>query len=215
MLRAMSELLPLHAALQGFVLSLGLIAAIGAQNAFVLRQGLKGEHVGPLVLACALSDAVLMAAGITGLGQVIGERPVLGQLMAGAGVVFLLGYGLRSLYQARRPGALATRGGAPMSLRTALLQLSAFTLLNPHVYLDTVLLLGSVGAQQPAGLLRGAFLLGAASASLCWFTALGYGARWLAPVFARPRAWQVLDVLIGLMMLALALSLWPLVLGQA
>lgn len=215
MLRAMSELFPLHAALQGFVLSLGLIAAIGAQNAFVLRQGLKREHVGPLVLACSLSDAVLMVAGVAGLGQLIGDRPILAQVLAGAGVLFLVAYGLRALVQARRPGALAASGGAPLSLRAALLQLSAFTLLNPHVYLDTVLLIGSVGAQQSAGSMRGAFVLGAASASLCWFTALGYGARWLAPVFVRPRAWQVLDVLIGLMMLSLAAALWPLVLGHA
>jgi L-lysine exporter family protein LysE/ArgO len=215
MLRGMSEVASVHAALQGFVLSLGLIVAIGAQNAFVLRQGLKREHVGPLVLACALSDALLMAAGVAGLGQLIGERPVLAQVMAGAGVIFLVGYGLRALYQARRPGTLAAQGGAPLSLRAALVQLSAFTLLNPHVYLDTVLLVGSVGAQQPAGLARGGFLLGAASASLCWFTTLGYGARWLAPVFARPRAWQVLDVMIGFMMLGLALALWPLVLGSA
>lgn len=215
MLRTMSDTPPVHAALQGFVLSLGLIAAIGAQNAFVLRQGLKREHVGPLVLACALSDAVLMSAGVAGLGQLIGDRPVLAQVLAGAGFIFLLAYGLRALYQARRPGTLAASGGVPLSLRAALIQLSAFTLLNPHVYIDTVLLIGSIGAQQPAGMLRGAFALGAASASLCWFTVLGYGARWLAPVFARPRAWQVLDVLIGFMMLGLAAALWPLVSGPA
>ncbi len=215
MLRAMLNLssFPLDAALCGFVLSLGLIVAIGAQNAFVLRQGLRREHVGVLVLACSLSDAVLMAIGVAGLGSLIGNSVWLARGLAAIGMAFLLLYGLRSLKQAMHPGSLEAAQGPALSLRAALMQLAAFTLLNPHVYLDTVLLVGSVGAQQPDASARVAFVSGAASASVLWFTALGYGARWLSPLFARRRAWQVLDVVIGLMMIALAVSLWPMVLG--
>jgi L-lysine exporter family protein LysE/ArgO len=191
-------------------LSLSLIVAIGAQNAFVLRQGLKREHVGLMVLACAAADALLMIAGVAGMAALIGERPLLARVLAGAGGLFLLAYGLRALRQALAPGALRAGAGPALSQRAALLQLAGFTLLNPHVYLDTVLLVGSIGAQQPDAVHRGAFVAGAAGASLAWFAALGYGARWLAPWFERPRAWQLLDALIGLMMLAMAASLWPL-----
>lgn len=210
------EVAPLwRAASHGLALSLSLIVAIGAQNAFVLRQGLQRAHVGPLVLACVAADALLMAAGVAGLAGLIGDHPVLARTLAAAGLLFLLAYGLRALWSARRPGAL--QAGAPVALsrRQALLQLAGFTLLNPHVYLDTVLLVGSVGAQQPGWAARGAFVAGAASASALWFTSLGYGARWLAPWFARPRAWQVLDAVIGVMMLALAWQLWPLARGLA
>jgi L-lysine exporter family protein LysE/ArgO len=194
---------PLAAAGTGFAIALTLIVAIGAQNAFVLRQGLRREHVGAVVAFCAGADALLMAAGIAGLAGVLGQRPALAQALTAAGAAFLAGYGLRALWRARRGGALqAAADGAPMSRRAALAQTAAFTLLNPHVYLDTVLLVGSVGAQM--GPARWFFGAGAASASLAWFVALGYGARLLAPVFARPRAWQVLDALIGLTMLALA-----------
>ncbi|KPF48052.1 amino acid transporter [beta proteobacterium AAP121] len=196
------------AAVSGFVLGLSLIVAIGAQNAFVLRQGLRREHVGPIVALCAGCDAVLMAAGVAGLAQLLGARPGLATVLTLGGMVFLAAYGLMALKRALRPGVLqaAAASAAPNPLRTVLLQALGFTLLNPHVYLDTVLLLGSLGAQQP-GAAKGAFVAAAATASLLWFTALGYGARWLAPVFARPRAWQVLDVLIGLTMLALAAGL--------
>lgn len=200
------------AALNGLALSLGLIVAIGAQNAFVLRQGLQRAHVGPVVLACVAADALLMAAGVAGLAGLIGEHPGLARALATAGMVFLLAYGLRALWAARRPGALQAGQTASLSRRQALWQLAGFTLLNPHVYLDTVLLVGSVGAQQPGWAARSAFVAGAAGASALWFTTLGYGARWLAPVFARPRAWQALDALIGAVMLALAWQLWPLAL---
>lgn len=203
------------AASHGLALSLGLIVAIGAQNAFVLRQGLQRAHVGPLVLACVAADALLMAAGVAGLAGLIGGHPALARVLAGAGMLFLLAYGLRALWSARRPGSLQAGATAPLSQRQALLQLAGFTLLNPHVYLDTVLLVGSVGAQQPSWAARGAFVAGAASASALWFTTLGYGARWLAPWFARPRAWQLLDGLIGAMMLGLAWQLWPLARGLA
>ncbi len=190
--------------LQGLSLSLGLIVAIGAQNAFVLRQGLRREHVGAIVAFCAAADALLIAGGVLGLAQVMGERPALARALAWAGAAFLAVYGLRAWRRAWRPQALqAAAGDAVLSRAAALAQAAAFTLLNPHVYLDTVLLVGGIGAQQPPAL-RPAFVAGAASASLLWFGALGYGARRLAPWFARPRAWQVLDGLIGLTMWALS-----------
>lgn len=191
----------------GLALSLGLIVAIGAQNAFVLRQGLRREHVGPIVAFCALADAALIVAGVLGMAQALGERPTLARALAAAGAAFLALYGLRALHRARRPQRLeAAAGGAGLSRGAALAQAAAFTLLNPHVYLDTLLLVGSIGAQEPAAL-RGWFIAGAASGSLVWFGLLGYGARWLAPWFARPRAWQVLDLLIGLTMAVLSLLL--------
>lgn len=196
----------LAAAATGATLGLTLIVAIGAQNAFVLRQGLRREHVGAIVAFCAVADALLMLAGIAGLAQLLGERPGLARWLTAFGAAFLTGYGLRALGRARRPEALlAGQGVARISLAQALAQTAAFTLLNPHVYLDTVLLVGSVGAQM--GPERWWFAAGAALSSVAWFSALGYGARWLAPVFARPRAWQVLDALIGVVMLALAAML--------
>ena len=190
---------------QGLALSLGLIVAIGAQNAFVLRQGLRREHVWPVVAFCALADAVLITAGVLGMAQALGERPGLARALALAGAAFLAVYGWQALRRARQASQLtAAEGGAPaLSLRAALAQAAAFTLFNPHVYLDTVLLVGSIGAQQPPGL-QGWFVAGASAASLLWFCALGFGARWLAPLFARPRAWQVLDALIGVTMWVLS-----------
>lgn len=189
---------------QGLALSLGLIVAIGAQNAFVLRQGLRREHVGAVVAFCALADAVLITAGVMGLGQALGDQPVLTRALAVIGAVFLAWYGWAALRRVRHAGALtAAAGERTMRLQAALLQAVAFTLLNPHVYLDTVLLVGSIGAQQPPDL-RGWFALGASSASLLWFSALGFGTRWLAPWFARPRAWQVLDALISMTMWVLS-----------
>jgi len=189
---------------QGLALSLGLIVAIGAQNAFVLRQGLRREHVGSVVLFCAVADAVLIAAGVLGMAQALGQSPVLARALALAGALFLAVYGVQALRRARNAHQLkAAEGGVGLRLGAAVAQAAAFTLLNPHVYLDTVLLVGSIGAQQPAAL-RGWFIAGASGASLLWFVLLGYGARWLAPWFARPRAWQWLDGLIGLTMLVLS-----------
>ncbi len=188
----------------GAALGLGLIIAIGAQNAFVLRQGLRREHVGAIVAFCALSDAALMVAGVAGLGRALGESPLLAKALTAGGALFLLFYGLRALQRSRHPAALAVvPGSSAISLRSALVQTAAFTFLNPHVYLDTVLLVGSVGAQYRDGV-QWWFAAGAASSSLLWFGSLGYGARLLAPLFARPRAWQVLDATIGLTMLLLA-----------
>ncbi len=192
------------ALLQGLALSMGLIVAIGAQNAFVLRQGLRREHVGPVVLFCAAADALLIMAGVLGMAQALGERPGLARALALAGALFLAVYGGLALRRARRAGQLrAAPGGEGLGRTAALAQAAAFTLLNPHVYLDTVLLVGSIGAQQPAEL-RAYFIAGAALASAIWFGLLGFGARWLAPWFARPRAWQVLDSLIGLTMWVLS-----------
>lgn len=193
--------------IQGLALSLGLIVAIGAQNAFVLRQGLRREHVGSIVLFCATADAALMAAGVLGMAQALGERPALARGLAQAGAAFLAFYAWQALRRAWQPHHLtAAKGGAALSRGAALAQAAAFTLLNPHVYLDTVLLVGSIGAQQP-GPLRGWFVAGASAASALWFTGLGFGARWLAPWFARPKAWQVLDGLIGLTMAVLSVLL--------
>jgi len=190
--------------LHGLFLSLGLIVAIGAQNAFVLRQGLRREHVGAIVLFCALADALLIGAGVFGMAAALGERPLLGRLLALVGAAFLATYGWQALRRARRPQALdAGHAASGLSLGGALAQAAAFTLLNPHVYLDTVLLVGSIGAQQ-APPLRIGFVAGASAASAIWFSALGVGARWLAPLFARPRAWQVLDGVIGVTMFVLA-----------
>jgi len=192
---------------QGLVLSLGLIVAIGAQNAFVLRQGLRREHVGSVVAFCAVADALLVCAGVLGMAQALGERPGLARALALAGAAFLAWYGWQALKRARQASQLqATRDGASLGRGAVLAQAAAFTLLNPHVYLDTVLLVGSIGAQQPAPL-RGWFVAGASTASLVWFGLLGFGARWLAPWFAKPRAWQVLDALIALTMWVLVLLL--------
>jgi L-lysine exporter family protein LysE/ArgO len=186
--------------LTALTLSLGLIVAIGAQNAFVLRQGLRREHVLPVVLFCALADAALITAGVLGMAQALGDKPGLAKAMALAGAAFLAWYGWQALRRARQASQLqTTQDGEGLSLGAAMAQAAAFTLLNPHVYLDTVLLVGSIGAQQPRAL-QGWFIAGSCMASVGWFTALGFGARWLAPLFARPRAWQVLDALIGLTM---------------
>jgi len=191
----------------GFVLSATLIVAIGAQNAFVLRQGIRKEHVAPIVAFCALSDFILMGAGVAGLASVLGNAPVLVALLTAAGSGFLVWYGIRALRRASLPQSLrAAEGTEPLSLGNALAQAAGFTLLNPHVYLDTVLLVGSIGTRQPPDM-RAWFVGGAACASGVWFTTLGYGARLLAPIFARPRAWQVLDTVVGLTMLTLAVLL--------
>lgn len=191
----------------GFLLSATLIIAIGAQNAFVLRQGIRKEHVAPIVIFCALADLVLIGAGVVGLASVLGESPTLVALLTIAGSAFLAWYGVRALHRALMPQSLqATAGDQRLTLSNAMAQAAGFTLLNPHVYLDTVLLMGSIGTRQPPDL-RLWFVGGAACASGVWFTTLGFGARLLAPIFARPSAWRVLDTLIGLTMLSLAVML--------
>lgn len=192
---------------QGFVLSLGLIVAIGAQNAFVLRQGLRREHVGAVVVFCALADAMLIAAGVLGIAEVLGHRPELAQALTWMGAAFLAWYGYKAFLRARQTQSLRASAQTPsLTLAAALMQVAAFTFLNPHVYLDTVMLMGSMGGRYPAAL-QYAFIAGASAASLVWFVALGYGAQRLAPWFGRPRAWQLLDLLIALTMWTLATTL--------
>ena len=196
----------LMAAVSGFGLGLALIVAIGAQNAFVLRQGLRGEHVVPVVAVCATSDLVLIAAGVAGTGALLDRVPEAVTVIRWAGAAFLLAYGALAARRALRPpGALLTEAAQRTPLLSTLLTASALTWLNPHVYLDTVVLLGSVAAAQ--GDLRWHFGTGAAVGSVLWFTALGVGARLLRPVFARPAAWRVLDGVIALVMLVLAAGL--------
>jgi L-lysine exporter family protein LysE/ArgO len=189
----------------GFVLSFSLILAIGAQNAFILRQGLRREHVFILCLTCAVSDAILITAGIAGFGTLAQAAPWFETVMRYGGAAFLTWYGLRSLRSAWQGGAAMELGESQRtSLRSAMLTVLAFTWLNPHVYLDTVVLIGSISAQYDD---RFSFAIGAVTSSFVFFFALGYGARILSPFFARPRAWQVLDALIGIVMLGIAWKL--------
>ncbi|WP_199516312.1 LysE/ArgO family amino acid transporter [Nucisporomicrobium flavum] len=194
----------LTSTLAGFAASVVLIVAIGAQNAFVLRQGLRREHVLPVVVVCAVSDLALITAGIAGLGAVVAARPVAVTVIRWAGAAFLLAYAAIAAKRALRPAALSPTDRGPATLRATLLTCLALTYLNPHVYLDTVLLLGAVAQQHPH---RWFFGLGAAAASAVWFTGLGLGARRLAPVLARPGAWRVLDGLIAAVMAALGIAL--------
>ena len=194
----------MEAALAGLALGGGLIVAIGAQNAFILRQGLARAHVFILCAICTLSDILLIAAGVAGLGSLIATRPDLLFLVRHAGAAFLAAYGLMALRRALHPGILRP-AGADMPLKQAVLTVLAFTFLNPHVYLDTVVLIGALSAQYGAA--RWAFGAGAALASLLWFFSLGYGARLLAPLFARPASWRLLEGMIALVMFWLAARL--------
>ena len=196
----------LGAALTGLVTGLSLIVAIGAQNAFVLRQGLARQHVGIVVAICAVADVVLIVAGVAGIGRIVERAPAALDVVRWLGVAFLTWYGVSSLLRARHAEALEASQERALTRRGAAVRATALTFLNPHVYLDTVLLLGSVAAHQgPTG--RWWFALGACVASVAWFTGIGYGARLLSPLLRKRRAWQVLDVLIGLTMLAIAAGL--------
>jgi len=195
----------LVAALSGLAFGLSLIVAIGAQNAFVLRQGLRGEHVALVVAVCAVSDAILIAAGVAGAGALLREAPAVVDAVRIGGAAFLLGYAGLAARRAWRPGTLHAAGAQTSGVRGTLAAVLALTWLNPHVYLDTVVLLGSVaGSHVPR---QWWFAGGAALASAVWFTGLGLGARLLRPVFARPAAWRVLDGGVAVLMLGLALSL--------
>lgn len=195
--------------LKGIGLGGGLIVAIGSQNAFLLRQALKGEFVLTCIALCIACDVVLIGAGVAGMGQLIVEAPQLLFWLKIAGAAFLLWYGLRAARSALRPTALVALDGAAAvpDRRAVIVAMLAFSLLNPHVYLDTVILLGSIGGQQ-AGLGRWYFAMGAMLASAIWFSSLGLGARYLAPVFSRPLAWQLLDGIIAIVMWAIAVSLF-------
>jgi L-lysine exporter family protein LysE/ArgO len=196
----------LIAAFAGLGFGMSLIVAIGAQNAFVLRQGLRREHVFSIVAICALSDALLILLGILGLGALIAGLPVLLRIIELAGGAFLITYGVLAARRAIKPNKLiADPSGAPLKWGTAAATALALTYLNPHVYLDTVLLLGSVAGTYGAD--RGWFGIGAAIGSVIWFSALGFGARLLKPVFAKAVAWRILDAFIALVMFAIGLSL--------
>lgn len=194
------------AALSGFLLGASLIIAIGAQNAFILRQGLLREHVFILSLICALSDALLITAGVAGLGTLIAQSPKLISFVTVGGAAFLFWYAAVAFLRAFHPEVLTAANSGNGNLKVAIGTVLALTFLNPHVYLDTVVLLGGLSARFE-GKDRAAYGAGAALASFAWFFGLGYGARLLQPIFARPAAWRVLDILIGLVMAGIALSL--------
>ncbi|MEM8958702.1 MAG: LysE/ArgO family amino acid transporter [Pseudomonadota bacterium] len=192
-------------ALQGFITGFGLILAIGAQNAFVLRQGLRGEHVFWVCLTCALSDALLIAAGVAGLGALTRAAPWIEPVFRYGGAAFLIAYGARAALAAWRGGAaLMPTADRATRLAPALLTCLALTWLNPHVYLDTVLLIGSIAAQAPSPFHFGA---GAVTASFAFFFSLGYGAAFLRPIFTSATAWRGLEALVAALMWAIALSL--------
>jgi L-lysine exporter family protein LysE/ArgO len=195
------------AATAGFVTGAGLIIAIGAQNAFVLRQGLRRSHVALVVAVCALSDIALILCGVAGVGALVREWPGLLQALRFGGAAFIGWYGLQAAQRAwRGAGALVAGADQQRSWQRVLLACLAFTFLNPHVYLDTMVLLGSLSARYP-GMAQWAFGLGACVASVVWFSALGFGARWLQPVFRKPLAWRLLDGGIAAFMLVLCLLL--------
>lgn len=201
----MSQLL--HVFFTAFVLAAGLIMAIGAQNAHVLRQGIAGHYVGITVALCAFFDTVLMTAGVYGFGWLITQYPSAEIIARLGGAAFLLWYGARCVRSALSPvSEVSVASRVATSLPAAVATVSAFTLLNPHVYLDTVVLVGSIGGQYQ-GAERTAFAVGAFSASWVWFICLGYGARLIRPWFENPRAWQILDGIIAVVMFAIAFSL--------
>lgn len=191
----------------GMTVGLSLIVAIGAQNAFVLRQGLRGEHVFAICLACAVSDAILIIFGVAGFGTLVAMAPWLDPAMRYGGAAFLVWYGARSFQSAIRSTDGLTVGGPQTHkpLLQTVLACLAITWLNPHVYLDTVVLLGTVSTQFPGA--QTSFAAGAVSGSFLFFFALGYGAIWLRPLFARPSAWRLLEACIGLVMWSIALGL--------
>ncbi|HQT63810.1 MAG: amino acid transporter [Acidocella sp. 20-57-95] len=191
----------------GFAISGALIIAIGAQNSFVLRQGLRREHVGPIVLFCALADLLFIATGVAGLGLALKHMPMLSAILTVGGASFLFWYGLSALRRAITPSTL-TASTAPTntSLRATLLRTAGFTFLNPHVYIDTMVLVGVIGGALPA-VFHPAFVAGAGFASLLWFCTLGFGARLLAPLFATKNAWRALDGIVATTMFTIAARL--------
>ena len=189
----------------GFIASFTLIAAIGAQNAFVLRQGIRREHVLPVVMLCTVSDIVLMSAGIAGVGALISAHPSALNFAKFGGALFLVGYGLLAARRAWRPSSLTPSESAPARLIEVLVTCAALTFLNPHVYLDTVVLLGALANEHRDE--RWLFGVGAVTASAVWFFGLGLGARRLAGLFATPLTWRILDGLIAVMMIGLGTSL--------
>lgn len=190
----------------GLMMGLSLIVAIGAQNAFILRQGLRNQHVLMVVLACAISDAFLIVLGVTSFQKIALLMPWLDPVMRYGGAAFLFWYGAKSLYSAlRSSGALASAEISATSRTQTLVTCLALTWLNPHVYLDTVVLLGTISTRFPGE--EFAFAAGAVTASFLFFFTLGYGAAWLRPIFAKPSSWRVLELLIAAVMWLIALKL--------
>jgi len=188
----------------GFLTGLSLIVAIGAQNAFVLRQGLRRQHVLPVVLICAFSDALLIVLGIAGLGAAINSVPLLLEVFRYGGAAYLLWFAIGAIRRAIKPSALVESEQQADSLRQTIVTAVALTYLNPHVYIDTVLLLGSIANQFED---RWLFGVGAASASFVWFFTLGFGASWLGKYVKKPVFWRVLDVFIAIVMITIAAML--------
>lgn len=191
--------------LVGFIASFTLIAAIGAQNAFVLRQGIRREHVLPVVALCTVSDILLISAGIAGVGALISAHPSALNIAKFGGALFLVGYGLLAARRVWRPSSLAPSERTPARLAEVLVTCAALTFLNPHVYLDTVVLLGALANEHQDE--KWLFGVGAVTASAVWFVSLGLGARKLAGLFAAPMTWRILDALIAVMMVGLGVSL--------
>lgn len=190
----------------GFVTGLSLIVAIGAQNAFVLRMAIARRHVLPVIAVCAVSDALLITAGIAGIATILDRAPGVIDVIRWAGAAFLIGYGLLAAQRALRPSALSAAPGGAVTIGAALLTCLALTWLNPHTYLDTVLMLGSV-ANHYGNPGRWWFGAGAIAASAVWFVALGYGARYLRNWFAKPGSWRILDGGVAVLMLGLGAGL--------
>ena len=188
----------------GFATGLTLIVAIGAQNAFILRQGIRREHVVPVVAICTVSDMALMAAGVAGFGALVTAHPQVVTLARFGGAAFLIVYGMLAARRAWRPSGLTPSEAGPSRLAGVVLTCLAFTFLNPHVYLDTVVLIGALSNEHRDG--RWLFGVGAAVASAVWFTTLGFGAGRLRGLFARPTAWRILDGLIAVTMIALSVA---------
>ena len=192
-------------ALTGFFSGLSLIVAIGAQNAYVLRLGLMRTYVGIAVVICALSDAILIIAGTAGMGALVSQNQILLKIISWVGAGYLLFYGASAFWRARKPNVLLPREQELPSKRKVILAVIGFTWLNPHVYLDTVLLLGSIGSQFGSD--RWWFALGASIGSVLWFTGLGYGSKAAAKIMSRPITWRILDIFIGVVMTTIAISL--------
>lgn len=205
-LKAIEEPTMLSPLLQGFAMSAGLIIAIGAQNAFVLSQGVRRDHHLAVALVCSLCDAALICLGTAGVGTLVSKTPALTQAAAWGGGLFLFCYGLRAFRSAWKGGCLQTGAQSTGSLRRVLAVTLAITLLNPHVYLDTVVLLGSISARF-AGTDRLLFAAGAVAASFAWFFSLSAGGRLLAPLFQKRATWRLLDGVVGATMWLVAAGL--------
>lgn len=202
----------MQVALAGFLTGLSLIVAIGAQNAFVLRLGLMRAHIGIAVLICSLSDAILIFVGTAGMGAIVQSHKLVLQVVAWVGATYLLYFAITALRRVFKTESLVAADKSLLSKRSVILSVLGFTWLNPHVYLDTVLLVGSIGSQF--GGQRWIFAIGASIASVVWFTALGYGAKASARVMARPVTWKVLDFFIAIVMTTIAVNLLRLAINQ-